>query len=129
MSTNGSQSQLRELSANKRALLEKRLRGAFKTTAREQLIPRRTENGTAPLSFAQESLWLIDQLDAGSNGYNVPVLLQLQGRLQPAILETALNEILRRHEVLRASFPAADGDPIQLISPFEPRTLPIENLR
>src|SRR5205823_6140723 len=86
-------------------------------------------NATAPLSFAQESLWFIDQLDPGSNAYNVPVVLRLHGRIQPAILESALNEILRRHDVLRATFPAKDGRPAQLILPFEPRTLPLENLR
>src|ERR1051325_9058659 len=129
MSRNIIQTQPRELSATKRELLEKRLRGAFKATAREQLIARRIEDSPAPLSFAQESLWFIDQLAPGSNAYNVPVVLQLNGRLQRAILETALNEILRRHEILRATFPATDGDPTQVISPFEARTLPREDLR
>src|SRR5437870_4213116 len=128
MSANGIQTQPRQLSATKRELLEKRLRGAFKSN-REQLIGRRAEAGPAPLSYAQESLWLIDQLSPGSNAYNVPVVLQLTGRIEPAILESSLNEILRRHEVLRASFPADEKGPTQVIASFEPRALPMEDLR
>src|SRR5206468_3788155 len=94
-------SQLPELSASKRELLEKRLRGGFKTSEQGQLIRRRSGN-TSPLSFAQQRLWLIDQLDPESDAYNVPMVLQVRGELDYATLEKALNEILRRHEVLRA---------------------------
>ena len=93
----GHSSQTRELSASKRELLEKRLRGAFKASAQEHLIPRRPDRTSAPLSFAQQRLWFIDQLEPGTDAYNVPVALKLRGQVDPAILERAFNEIVRRH--------------------------------
>jgi len=79
------------------------------------LRPR--EPGVRPVpSFAQQRLWLLDQLGAGS-AYDVPWALRLEGRLDPRSLEAALDEIVRRHEILRASFPAEDGQPILSIAP------------
>src|SRR5438552_2335063 len=113
----------KDLSASKKELLEKRLRGAFKAPARDQLISPRSPGGPAPLSFSQERLWLIDQLEPGTDAYNVPIVLQLSGSVDPATLEKSLNEILRRHEVLRATFPAQDGKPAQVTSSFAQRVL------
>src|SRR6266566_4447953 len=106
-----SRPQLRELSSTKRELIEKRLRGAFKASVGEQLIPHRPEDTPAPLSFSQQRLWIIDQLQPGTDAYNVPVALRLNGQIDPVLLEKSLNEIVRRHEVLRAIFPSTDGDP------------------
>src|SRR5438552_5048048 len=114
-SNQAARQQTRELSASKRELLEKRLRGAFKATMREHAIPRRDEDGPAPLSFTQQRLWFIDQLEPGTDAYNVPVVLQLRGQIDPAILEKSLNEIVRRHEILRTAFPAVDGKPVQVV--------------
>jgi amino acid adenylation domain-containing protein len=69
-----------------------------------------------PLSFAQERLWLLDRLLPGSAAYNVPMLLRLSGALDPPALRRALSELLRRHEVLRTTFPARHGQPIQVIA-------------
>src|SRR2546423_8110306 len=118
-----------DLSSSKKELLEKRLRGAFKTSARAQLIPSRSDSSPAPLSFSQERLWIIDQIQPGSDAYHLPVLLRLTGRVDAVLLEKSLNEIIRRHEVLRATFPAVDGTPAQVIAAFEERRLPIADLR
>ena len=77
-----------------------------------------------PLSFAQERLWFLDQLTPGTAAYNVPTAVRLQGRLDVAALERSLNEIVRRHEILRTTFVLQDEHPGQVIAPATPRPLP-----
>jgi amino acid adenylation domain-containing protein len=82
-----------------------------------------------PLSFAQERLWLVDQLQPGSAAYNVPLALRLQGTLDVDALRRALAEIVRRHEALRTVFPVLDGSPAQVVMPAGPVALPLDDLR
>src|SRR5262249_34475294 len=70
-----------------------------------------------PLSFAQQRLWFLDQLEPGNLFYNIPLAVRLQGPLDVGALERGLNEIVRRHEVLRTTFPAEAGTPHQVIAP------------
>jgi amino acid adenylation domain-containing protein len=70
-----------------------------------------------PLSFAQEREWLLDQLEPGTPAYNVAQAVRLRGRLDVRALRTAFDEIAGRHEALRTTFPAAGGQPVQLIAP------------
>src|SRR5271170_2097839 len=70
-----------------------------------------------PLSRAQEKMWVDDRAAPGNPAYNASFRWCLSGPLDPVILENSLNQIIRRHEILRATF-AWDGDaPIQLIAP------------
>ncbi|WP_420127104.1 non-ribosomal peptide synthase/polyketide synthase [Longimicrobium sp.] len=84
--------------------------------------------GALPLSFAQERLWFIDQLEPGSATYNIPAALRLAGALDQRALERALGEIVRRHEALRTVFAQAGGSPVQVIVPFGGFALPVEDL-
>jgi hypothetical protein len=71
---------------------------------------RPTARGTPlALSFAQERLWFLDQLEPGNPFYNVALALGLKGPLDEAALRRGINEVVRRHEVLRTTFPAVDG--------------------
>ncbi|HET7233530.1 MAG TPA: amino acid adenylation domain-containing protein, partial [Longimicrobium sp.] len=81
-----------------------------------------------PLSFAQERLWFIDRLEGGSAAYNLPAALRLAGALDPAALERALGEIVRRHESLRTVFREGEGGAVQVIAPFAGFTLSIHDL-
>jgi len=76
-------------------------------------IPRRAEAGPAPLSLAQQRLWLLEQLQPGSPVYNVPGALRLRGPLAVPALAASLGEILRRHDTLRSRFGVRDGEPVQ----------------
>lgn len=116
------------LSPAKRALLEKRLQGTLTPGARSQAIPRHPEQDVIPLSFAQERLWFLDQWEPVSPAYNRPLALRLTGSLDVIALEQALSEIMRRHEVLRATFSTVEGRPVQAITPSQPLTLPVVDL-
>jgi amino acid adenylation domain-containing protein len=72
-----------------------------------------------PLSFAQQRLWFLDQLEPSLLAYNISRAIRLTGQLNVAALDQAFKEIVRRHEVLRSTFPTVEGQPILVIgSPF-----------
>jgi amino acid adenylation domain-containing protein/non-ribosomal peptide synthase protein (TIGR01720 family) len=90
-----------------------------------QQVPRDDE---LPLSFAQQRLWFLDQLEPNSPFYNIPSAVRLRGRLDVPALERSINEIIRRHEVLRTNFRSVDGRPAQVISPSLELSLTVEDL-
>jgi amino acid adenylation domain-containing protein len=81
-----------------------------------------------PLSFAQQRLWFLHQMDPVSSAYNMPMAFRLSGRLDVAALEWALNEILRRHEILRTTFDILDQQPVQLVAPDQTLKLSVTDL-
>ncbi|KAB8141437.1 amino acid adenylation domain-containing protein [Chloroflexia bacterium SDU3-3] len=113
----------RELSTAKRALLEQRLRGRG-TRAQPEAIAPRTGAGPAPLSFAQQRLWFLDQLMPGSTSYHMLEALRLEGELSVPALQQAIDGLIARHESLRTSFASVDGEPAQVIAPA--LALPLE---
>jgi hypothetical protein len=76
-------------------------------------VAKKREN--LPLSYAQQGLWFLAQMEGGSQAYHVPLGLQLCGRLDVAALRRALDRIVARHEVLRTIFGMVDGQPVQRI--------------
>jgi len=116
------------LSPAKKALLEQRLQGKRGAWAPRPAIPRLADHAAVPLSFTQQRLWFAHQWDAKVTTYNRPIALRLKGELDLPSLERSLNEVLRRHETLRMSFPAVDGLPVQRVSPIVHVTLPVEDL-
>jgi amino acid adenylation domain-containing protein len=77
-------------------------------------VPR---DGPLPLSFAQQRLWFIDQLEPGSAAYNIAQGRRLRGALDVGVLRRALDEVVRRHESLRTTFHRVGGRPVQVVSP------------
>ena len=105
------------LSPEKQALPDLQLQKQAAYARGTHLISRRTHGNVAPLSFAQQRLWFLDQLEPERATYNLCDAFRLHGSLQVAALEQSLNEIVRRHEALRTTFATEEGEPIQVITP------------
>ena len=106
------------MSAAKRDLLEKYLRGDFsRQPTQPRTIAPRPPGSPAQLSFAQERLWFLDQLNPDSAVYNVPLAVRLSGPIDPNTLERSVNEIVRRHDALRTTFSTVDGQPVPITRP------------
>src|SRR5215210_4539118 len=91
------------------------------------LVPA-SRDAQLPLSFSQQRMWLLDQLEPGSPTYHISHALRLSGILEVEALERSLKEIVSRHEALRTTFAAVDGEPVQMISPAMDTKLPVEDL-
>jgi len=103
------------LSAAKQALLQKRLQGKL-------ILPRLGSStipkgppGQSSLSFSQQQLFFLDQLESGSAAYNFSIAVRLKGTLNIPVLAKAINEIIHRHEVLRTRFVIMDLEPVQQV--------------
>jgi hypothetical protein len=118
-----------QLSPAKRELLEKRLRRETQSDAQSTQIPRRSQASPAPLSFGQQQLWFIDKLQPGNSAYNESLAIRLTGTLNAIALEQSLNEIVRRHEILRTTFTVVAEQPMQAIAPSLNIPLPTVDLR
>ncbi|WP_373528143.1 amino acid adenylation domain-containing protein [Nostoc sp.] len=80
----------------------------------QPILPR-ARDAELPLSYAQQRLWFLDQLNPNSGFYNMPLTLRLVGTLKVAALQQSLKEIIHRHEVLRTNFITVDGKPYPII--------------
>ncbi len=105
------------LSAEELELLAYLLEEEGVDVVRQQTIFPRAQTAELPLSFAQERLWFLEQLDPGSPAYNIPFAVRIEGQLDIAALQGSLNEIVRRHENLRTTFATVEGKPVQIIAP------------
>ena len=86
-------------------------------------------SGDLPLSFAQQRMWFLYQLESQSPFYNEGLQLRVEGVLNVEVLQQSINEIIRRHEILRTTFPAVDGKPLQVISPSLAMNIPVLDLQ
>lgn len=109
-------------------LLLKSLQNEAARTETAKTIPMRPAGEPAPLSFAQRRLFFVDQLFPQSPAYNMPAAVRLRGPLQVAVLERSFNEMIRRHDILRTTFALVNGEPVQVISPAAPVSLPLVDL-
>ncbi len=105
---------LAKLSPEQREVLIKNLKQSQKTNVKK-VISKRPDDVGYPLSFQQKRLWFMHQLDSKSSFYNMPITVQIEGNINWPAIEFALNEIIRRHEVLRSIFPMYKGEPHQKI--------------
>ena len=116
------------LSPDQRALFELKFREKNLDIRVAQTIPRRRDIGPLPLSFAQQRLWFLNQLEQESSFYNVPSSFRLTGVLEVPVLHRSLNAIVSRHETLRTSFKSEKGRPFQAIIPSIEIDLPVIDL-
>ena len=114
---------LANLSPEKRALLERRLKdrkNKNKNTntrnSKTQGISPRENRDRAPLSFAQQRQWFLDRLEPNSPFYNIPKAIRLSGEFDVQIFQQALDAIVAHHEILRTKYRSENGNPIQAIA-------------
>ena len=81
-----------------------------------------------PATVAQLGFWFLDRLEPGNPAWNIAVRFRIRGPLEVSTLERALNEIVRRHEILRTTFAPVDGDPMQFIHSTGLIPVPVEDL-
>ena len=117
-----------QLSADQQELLALLLAEEGADALPERRIPRRAAGGDPPLSFGQERLWFLQQMEPENPFYNLPAVLRLEGELDVEALERALAEIVRRHEVLRTTIALRDGAPVQAVAPPSPLRLAAEEV-
>jgi amino acid adenylation domain-containing protein len=122
-------SQKRVLAEEKRELLALLLADEGFPMPQAQVIPPREKTRHAPLSFAQQRLWFLDQLEPDRALYHISKAVHLSGVLQVEALQQALDTIVARHEVLRTNIVADDGQPVQVIRAPQTVALPVIDLR
>ena len=96
--------------------------------SRPALTPRMSRAQEVPPSFAQQRLWFLDQLQPGLSTYNIYDVVEISHEVNIAALQRAVNELVRRHEILRTTFPSVNGAPVQRIAPFQPAVLQVTDL-
>ena len=117
MKGNGHQELSADAAARKRKLFEYLLEEEEGIDlSKTKIIPAAAPEAV-PLSFAQQRLWFLDQLQPGSGTYNIPGAFRIRGPLNVAALRQSIHEVVRRHEALRTTFVVMSGRPVQLISP------------
>ncbi|MFI6350931.1 amino acid adenylation domain-containing protein [Streptomyces sp. NPDC050560] len=77
-----------------------------------------TEEFAVPASYSQRRLWFLEQMEEGGAAWNIQMVLRLRGPLGTGLLNSALNAVVRRHEALRTTFTARDGEPTQVVRPW-----------
>ncbi len=117
-----------QLSPQKRELLLQKLQLNQEKLIIPTIQSQSRDTNTFPLSFAQERLWFLNQLEPDNSFYNQPTALSLTGELNIEVLKQALREIIRRHENLRTNFVITDGKPVQVIKQTVNFEIPILGL-
>ncbi|MGN9789457.1 condensation domain-containing protein, partial [Nonomuraea sp. ZG12] len=103
------------------AALATRLDG--NTAVRPSVRRRSRDTDVLPLSFAQQRLWFIDQIQGPSAAYNIPLALEITGSVDVQALERALGDVVGRHEPLRTIYPVREGQPYQQVLPAHIRLI------
>jgi len=125
MSSASARERIRQLSPERRALLEAMRQEKLAAAGPPPILPRPPGTALLPASFAQQRLWFLDQLEPGLAAYNIAAVLRLTGPLAPGLLAASLGEVVARHEALRTTFTAVGGQPRQEIAPPSPLALPL----
>jgi NRPS condensation-like uncharacterized protein len=126
---NSFESRIANLSPVKLELLSRGIKAVSHHRSPLHVIEKRKRHDLpAPLSFAQQRLWFLTQLDPHSAAFHIPVAVRLVGGLDTPLLEVSLNEVVKRHESLRTAFTEQKGEPVQIIAPVLRLNLPIVDL-
>ena len=117
------------LSAEELALLEMMLAEEGVDSPAEPTIPSRGHQEKSVLSFAQQRLWFLEQLEPGSPVYHIPAAFRLKGVVETAVLQASLKQLAQRHESLRTVFVSEEGEPFQKVLPTIELPLQVHDVR
>ena len=120
-----------KLSPDKRSMMERLLKSEHVDLSQKIILPQSRERNYFPLSYSQQRLWFLDQLEPNRPYYTISIVRRLRGAFDLAIFERAVTEIVRRHESLRTTFRVIDQVPMQVIGnpdPFKASLLDLSNL-
>ena len=120
--------QLASLSSAERMLLERRLSDSGLVAGEKNTISKRVASDCCALSFAQQRLWFLDQLEPNGCVYNLPHAWRLTGQLNIEAIKRSLDAIVSRHEAIRTIFVLQDASPIQVIRESRPVELSVDDL-
>lgn len=120
---------LSELQQRKLEIIEFLHQAKFSENSSLEAIQPISRNQDIPLSFAQQRLWFVEQMQEVGATYNEFFALKIQGYLNTAILSQVVTEIVRRHEILRTNFIIKDGFPVQVITPHTAISIPVVDLQ
>jgi len=112
-----------DLTPQKRKLLQQLIKKEGLDGPDTSTITRRQTQSPIPLSFAQQRLWFLDQLEPGNSVYNIPIACRITGPFQISLFQRSIDDIIHRHEILRTIVRKSNGVPEQLIK--QHTTLPI----
>jgi thioesterase domain-containing protein len=101
------------------------------SSSAQAMVPHAQDTAevTAPVTLQQQRFYLLDRLFPGNPAYNIAVRWGLTGKVDPVIIERCVNEIIRRHQILRTRFEMRDGRPVQIVEPFMVINVPVIDLR
>jgi len=99
------------LTSNKNKVFDALLKQKGINVRQTETIPRCEKADAYPVSFAQQRLWFLDQLEPGKALYNLPAAVRLSGQLDTSALSRSFDEMVRRHDSLRTTFTSVDGQP------------------
>ncbi len=118
-----------DFSADRRKLLEILLKeeGLAEKSSLDTIPPRPVGEPTQ-LSYTQQRLWFLDQMEPGNPNYNISLAIRLRGPLEISALEKSINEIVKRHETLRTTFGQFQDRPVQIVSEFQPMDIRVSDL-
>ncbi|WP_066383175.1 non-ribosomal peptide synthetase [Anabaena sp. CA = ATCC 33047] len=117
-----------ELAARKVEIIDFISKATQALKSNSESIQPASRQGNIPLSFAQQRLWFFNQLEPNSGAYRIPVAFRLTGKLNVPALSESIQEIIRRHEILRTTFTVVNGEVVQVISQGESFSLPVLDL-
>jgi len=119
------------LSEEKKKLLSLRMQGKRIDNARTSIIKpgKFSTNEPIPMSFAQQRLWFLNELEPGNAFYNMFTALRLNGPVQVEALEKSLNAVIERHEVLRSTYHLENGQPVQKIASISYQQISVIDLQ
>jgi amino acid adenylation domain-containing protein len=120
---------LAEFTPDQLRLLARKLNGKKGASPGESLRRRDPSATRFPLSYAQERLWLIQQLMPGMPSYNAPFVMRLRLPMNPEVWQQVMTEMARRHEVFRTTIQVIDGVPTQVVAPPSPVRVAVHDLR